>query len=240
MFDVSWGETFVVFGVGIYFIGRKDLPRATRFLGTQVGRAVGLLQGARVRADRFTAQSELRQLQNELRSGLRELDAVRSEVAVAVSSQGMVGRNLGSTVSGANRISAGPAAGSAVQTARSLPSGMDAASKSSPAATPPLGASLTAAAAAMHPAAPESIAQVRELAPRSQAVAAVAEEQWQKQGIGFQSRAEQGLGDATGSAMLSNLYQQTLIFDQHDRVVYEQDEVLRSRVEENKLKKKRD
>lgn len=227
----------------MYFIGSKDLPRATRFLGTQVGRAVGLLQGARVRADRFTAQSELRQLQNELRSGLRELDAVRSEVAVAVSSQGVVGRNLGATVPGANRMNAGnqlQQIGGAPNVQNNLNSlsagGMDnrAAQTLALGTPPPLGASLTAAAQP----APESISQVRELAPRSQAVAAIAEEEWQKQGIGFQSRAEQGLGDATGSGLLSNLYQQTLIFDQHDRVVFEQDELLRSRIEEKvKVKK---
>ena len=26
MFDVSWGETFVLFGLGVTLIGRKDLP----------------------------------------------------------------------------------------------------------------------------------------------------------------------------------------------------------------------
>ena len=233
MLDIGWGETFVVIGVGIYFIGRKDLPRAARFAGTQTGRVVGLLQGARVRADRFTAQSELRQLQNELRSGLRELDAVRSEVAVAVSSQGMVGRTLGSTVPGANRqakLAEGGFGGINIDNTNKMPMMNVAApvTQSFAAAVPPPADAST----------PDIISQVRELAPRSQAVAAIAEEEWKKQGIGFQSRAERGLGDATGSAMLSNLYQQTLIYDQHDRVVQEQDEALRSRVEEKQKEKK--
>jgi Sec-independent protein translocase protein TatA len=73
MIDVSWGETFVILGISIAAIGRKDLPKASRFFGNKVGRVVGLLQGARARADRFAQKNELNALQNELRSGLREL-----------------------------------------------------------------------------------------------------------------------------------------------------------------------
>lgn len=236
MFDVSWGETFIVIGAALYITGRKDLPRAARFAGTQTGRVVGLLQGARVRADRFAAQSELRQLQNELRSGLRELDAVRSEVAVAVSSQGMVGRGLGSTVPGSNRqiesVSVGPGGG--------LTSSLSAMSKIQSANTGPTPLASQASNATI-PGAPVAsvISQVRELAPRSQAVAAVAEEEWVKRGIGFQSRAERGLGDANGSALLSNLYQQTLIYDQHDRAVQEQDEAIHARIAEKQKELKK-
>ena len=230
MFEIGWGETFIVIGAAMYFIGRKDLPRAARFAGTQTGRIVGLLQGARVRADRFAAQSELRQLQNELRSGLRELDVVRSEVAVAVSSQGMVGRGLGSTVPGANRQTVTPSIGPEAGGITSSLSTMSQMSKVNMGHTP--GTPQLSDAAI--PGAPVAcgITQVRELAPRSQAVAAVAEEEWAKRGIGFQSRAERGLGDANGSALLSNLYQQTLIFDQHDRAVQEQDDAIRARIVE--------
>ena len=223
MFGIGWGETFVVVGVGIYLIGRQDLPRASRFAGTQIGRVVGLLQGARVRADRFTAQSELRQLQNELRLGLRELDVVRSEVAVAVSSQGIIGRTLGPTVPGANRQQLHSGVGVGGITANAAPFNN----------TPTLNRSPLVAPLADNN---NKIPGFRDLAPRSQSVAAVAEEEWQKQGIGFQSRAERGMGDSTGSALLSNLYQQTLIFDQHDRAVQEQDEELRSRIQEKQHK----
>ncbi|KAI2508813.1 zinc-RING finger domain [Fragilaria crotonensis] len=231
MFEIGWGETFVVIGAAMYFIGRKDLPRAARFAGTQTGRIVGLLQGARVRADRFAAQSELRQLQNELRSGLRELDAVRSEVAVAVSSQGMVGRGLGSMVPGANREAVTPSIGPVA--GRGITSNLSALSQTSTVnmSHTPVTPQLTDASILGAPVA-GMISQVRELAPRSQAVAAVAEEEWAKRGIGFQSRAERGLGDANGSALLSNLYQQTLIYDQHDRAVQEQDEAIRARMVE--------
>ena len=90
------------------------------------------------------------------------------------------------------------------------------------------------------------------LAPRSQSVAAVAEEEWEKRGIGFKSIAERrggiqqqhsGLDSTTssssggsigvggGSVILSNYIRQSLIYDQYERTVREQDEALRSRVD---------
>jgi sec-independent protein translocase protein TatB len=223
MFDVGWGELIVLGGIGIAMIGRADLPRAARSAGTQVGRLVGLMQGARVRADRYAAQNELRQLQNELRLGLRELDAVRSEMAVAVSSQGVMGRNLGSAVSGANKLGNTPivAASGASQMIVSTSSPLMDRSGIMPTRALPS----------------DSVSQfegtaIRPLAPRSQAIGAVAEEEWTKQGIAFKSRAEYGAGDATGSVLLSSLIQQSLIFDQHDRVVQEQEQVLQSKIEQ--------
>jgi Sec-independent protein translocase protein TatA len=93
MFDpVSWGELLVIGGVGVIMTGRKDLPTATRFLGAQLGRIVGLLQGARLKADQFAHQNKLRQLQKEFRSSLRELDKVKMELAMAACTQGVVGK----------------------------------------------------------------------------------------------------------------------------------------------------
>lgn len=236
MVFISWGETFVIAGVSVYVIGRKDLPRAARFLGVQVGRVVGLLQGARVRADRFTAQNELRQLQNEFRSGLRELESVRSEMAISMSSQGLVGRTLGSTVPGVNKKpiqsfdsnhkSAMPKAdenlslstsSQAAETTSQIHEKID------------VNSMLEMANQGQNNVDTHAIDHVRALAPRAHSVAAVAEEEWQKQGIGFQSVAERRADDDSGSSMLSNLYQQSLIYDQHDRVVQERDEALRSR-----------
>ena len=97
----------MVTGVGFALVGKKDLPRVFHTCGTQVGRLVGLLQGARARADRFSSNNELRQLQNEFRSGLREIDAVRSELAVSMSSRGVVGKGLGTMVPSANRVRTG-------------------------------------------------------------------------------------------------------------------------------------
>ena len=267
MLDISWGETFVLTGVAIGLIGRKDLPAASRFLGTQVGRVVGFLQGARARADKFTTNSELRALQNELRSGLRELDAVKGELAVAASSGGLIGRGLGSTVRAANRITASPTTAS---------SPLSAATPSAPVhqikpTIPSISGQdyLEAARASSDESSSAeslSLPSPVQLAPRTQSVAAVAEEEWEKQGIGFKSRAELGtgawaisssLGSATstpgtgsnggggalgGSSILSDLIQQSLIYDQYDRAVQEQDAALRSKVNkiEAKSKQKQD
>lgn len=101
------------------------------------------------------------------------------------------------------------------------------------------------------------------LAPRSQSVAAVAEEEWEKQGIGFRSIAEGGAvpqhavaemdgndragghpnapaaaGGAGGAVILSNYLRQSLIYDQYERTIREQDDALRSRVD--KVRNERD
>jgi len=223
MFEVSWGETLVITGISIGIIGRKDLPSASRFLGTQVGRLVGLLQGARARADRFVADSDLSNAQNELRSGLREIDAVKGELAIAASSRGLVGRALSH-----NR---------AMKPANYLPL--------SPTNSSVTGRDYLNAAREMSddnvsslPSQPPSF----ELTPRKQSVAAVAEGEWEKQGIGFKSIAERGTKStiassgefrslAGGGSILSNLLQESLIHDQYDRAIQEQDEDLNKRVD---------
>ena len=100
-----------------------------------------------------------------------------------------------------------------------------------------------------------SLTAFTSLAPRSQSVAAMAEEEWEKRGIGFRSIAESGAGGSRNSSMsstavesrmdgsfgggggsggaviLSNYLRQSLIYDQYERTIREQDEALRSRVE---------
>ena len=249
-------------------------------LGRQVGRVVGVLQGARARADRFTTDNDLRQLQNELRSSLRELDTVRGELAVAASGSGLMGKGLGTMVPGANRISSGGGESSLNRGASiysgngpniGLPntgtgSGVAIASSDSPTGHDYLAAAQSAEATASNSGAPgEQLGGTSPLglAPRSQSVAAVAEEEWSKQGIGFVSRAERGTGawegmvgsdrgsdtggsstsgqTAGGAVLLADVIQQSLIFDQHDRAVREQEEALAQRAErirQEKLQKK--
>ena len=241
---------------------------------------MGVLQGARARADRFTADNELRQLQNELRSSLRELDTVRGELAVAATGSGLLGRGLGSTVPGANRAGAGAGAGAGSRptsgtSSTSSPStgtvpnnNMSASAMSSVAPTGQdyLAAARSAEASAstsnagLGGAGPVAGGNPLGLAPRSQSVAAVAEEEWAKQGIGFVSRAERGTGawegmmgsggsggdgsgaggggnnasgqaTAGGAVLLADVIQQSLIYDQHDRAVKEQEEALAQRAE---------
>mmetsp|Transcript_5187 Transcript_5187/g.11460 ORF Transcript_5187/g.11460 Transcript_5187/m.11460 type:complete len:277 (+) Transcript_5187:48-878(+) len=262
MFDVSFGEVAVITGVGIVLIGRKDLPIAANTLGKQVGRIVGLLQGARMRADRFATDHQLKQLQNEFRSGLRELDAVKAEMAGAMLSSrgGGIGGGLGAMVPGVNRQKTS-LMGAAAGVASSASAGLEGDSPPSlssqqftPASQQSMGAEYLAAAeqAESSQSSPPLASNVEgstnlnyNLAPRSQSVAAVAEEEWEKQGIGFRSIAERGkVGNMPesdtgsfgttgvgGATILSNFIRQSLIYDQYERTVREQDDALRSRVE---------
>ena len=238
MFDISWGELFVVGAVGATLAGRKDLPAACRFLGSQIGRVVGLLQGARARADRYTAHHELKQLQNELRSGLRELDQVKTEHAVAST----LGRTLGPTTPSANRLTGVKPTSTAMKNTASVTT------KPSLSKPTPLESSFES-----HP-----INHFAEsLSPAIQSERATMEEEWEKQGIGFKSKAEQDLwmsgGDSvstnriegtpeakTGSELLDNLIKQSLIFDQYDRVVGEQENEMQQRVERITEKKQQE
>ena len=244
MFNVSWGELAVVAGISLAVIGRRDLPKVAHVAGTQIGRIVGLLQGARARADRFAAQSELKQLQNELRSGLRELDAVKSELAVSMSPSAMIGRTLGPMTSNANNISRASMimpqqlnpTSEMKYTANISNMNNGSASRSSEISHAPL-----------HPSsAPLSVGAPNERNFMSQSAInqsslAVAEQVWANQGIGFSSAAERGVGissssttgynrDQAGSVILSKLLQESLIFDQYDRIVAEQNATLQSKV----------
>eukprot|EP00578_Thalassiosira_sp_NH16_P026428 CAMPEP_0181082660 /NCGR_PEP_ID=MMETSP1071-20121207/3742_1 /TAXON_ID=35127 /ORGANISM="Thalassiosira sp., Strain NH16" /LENGTH=289 /DNA_ID=CAMNT_0023164265 /DNA_START=25 /DNA_END=894 /DNA_ORIENTATION=+ len=280
MFDVTWGEIAVLTGVGLVLIGRKDLPVASRALGQQVGRIVGLLQGARLRADRFTADHQLKKLQNEFRSGLRELDAVKAELAGSMMSGGGVAGiggnlNLGAMVSGVDRRTTRPTMGAtggtmgaAAAVASSVvranadpsPSSLQSMSASSIGAEYLAAAQQAESSRGGYSSSPDGgggeMTTSARLAPRSQSVAAVAEEEWEKRGIGFRSVAEGGVGGvqqqqspdgmdysspvaggAGGGVILSNYLRQSLIYDQYERTVREQDEALRSRVD--KVRKER-
>lgn len=53
--------------MGFALIGRKDLPLASRAIGKhqQVGHIAGMVQGARLRADRYASDNYFKQCQNE-------------------------------------------------------------------------------------------------------------------------------------------------------------------------------
>ena len=301
MFDISWGELLLLGTVGVAITGKRDMPKVCRLVGNQVGRVVGLLQGARLRADKFTQHNELRSLQNELRSGLRELDQVKMELAVAASSHGIMGRALGPTTSSANnnnnsssnnnnnniyranKNTAGTfppsmLSSSAVQQRPNVAStaadrattndgggtGMDAfdfhvVSSSSSSSDTTKDAHGGGPQNQQHQQDVDRTTMKIGIAPEIQTERAVMEEEWDKQGIGFKSRAEQGRWNttsttaatttaigretsssssssvpdttrATGSELLEHLERQVLIFDQYDRVVDQQEQEVQQRI----------
>ena len=274
MFEVSWAEIAVLLGTGVVLTGRRDLPAASRFMGHQIGRVVGFIQGARARADQFAAQSELRHLQDELRSGLRELDQVKTELAVAArasrgygSARGaavVVGRSGGIGSSGGGG-GLGGLGGSIAANAQSAPPGLGGTSEGGVAdllsAQPTLpttavdmgrnvggGQPDAGLAAARLPGAGAGAVSAA-LAPAIETERATMEIEWERQGIGYKSIAEKGLwlgsnsgaimmangtrpAPTTGSEILAGILQETLVFDQYDRVVGQQEAETQRRIEE--------
>mmetsp|Transcript_37278 Transcript_37278/g.57233 ORF Transcript_37278/g.57233 Transcript_37278/m.57233 type:complete len:224 (-) Transcript_37278:524-1195(-) len=205
MFDVSWGELIVIGGMSFVLIGRKDLPKAANIAGKQVGRVVGFIQGGRMRADRFTSDQDLSKLQSDLRMGLRELDAVRSELASSTTmSRGMM--TAGTSAIGSRK-----------------PSDMNTRIQSGP--SPNTVSSFLPKSPSIRSEIGHSSLMTSQLPPRAQTVAAVAEEEWGKRGIGFKARAEMNT-EATGSAILSKFLQETLVHDQYERAMREQNDLL--------------
>ena len=219
-------------------------------------------------------------MQNEFKSGLRELDAVKAELAGSMmsSNRGIGGimsqghnntNNLGALTSNVDRKktsmvgegSMKPSGGLQSSSGHIVGVGGGIIPQSSSSTTNNMGAEYLAAAQQ----AEESLqgnnnnynksapiaTTATILAPRSQSVAAVAEEEWEKRGIGFKSIAERrggiqqqhsgldstssssggSIGVGGGSVILSNYIRQSLIYDQYERTVREQDEALRSRVD---------
>ena len=185
-------------------------------------------------------------------------DTVKGELAVAASSQGLIGRGLGSTISSKRPIlnqgvSSPPIPSGAMgTTAPSPPSlGMNTNLTQNTALS---GSDYLEAAKAAGESSQKIEPSSLDLAPRSQSVAAVAEEEWVKRGIGFKTKAEMGTGfwespDAStsnasttiggGSSLLADLIQQNLIHDQYDRAVMEQDQEIEKRMEKAKDKAQR-
>lgn len=223
MFDITFGEFMLVGGVAIFFIGKQDLPKAFYFVGRYTGRMVGFIQGARVRAERFAAESELKQLHNEFRSGLRELDFVKSELAATISSRGMIGRGLGATTANVNRLAPSTSISSIDTANENYRADV---SSASPVSNTGYFKQLT------YPQSSSSPPLVS--TPSAQSIGAVAEQEWMKQGIGFISRGEKEFhrkgSEKAGSILLSEIFQESLVHDQYDRVVAEQDAILQTRV----------
>ncbi|CAB9517634.1 RING finger ubiquitin ligase [Seminavis robusta] len=267
MIEISWGEAVVVMGVTFAVIGRKDLPRFAGYLGRGVGRTVGLLQGARQRAEAYAQETELKQLHQEFKSGLNELSAVRREVDTTMNpSRKMVGsrppiqlthetHGAASALSGIQTTTATAATTNNIMAqmgnlaARNPSTGTDALQSSIPqfSSLPPPNALPVSSSPEFQSSSsspqPSNNSSIRQLPPESQTIGAVAEEEWEKQGMGFRSRAERGAGLGytddqandplnSGSSILANVYKQNLIHDQYDRVTQYQESLLTQQQEQ--------
>jgi Sec-independent protein translocase protein TatA len=229
MFEVSWGELLVVTGLGFALIGKKDLPRAAGWFGNRVGRVVGLLQGARARAEQFAQQTELKQLHDEFKTGLRELHVVKSEMSSTMSARGIGSRALIQPIQLTHELHSQRQ----VATSHSIytPQPTGASTPVSPTSSLPSSASQPSVS--MPSTSTKMTTTTRQLAPEYQTVGAIAEDEWEKQGMGFRSRAERGVGLGytdqqasnplnSGSSILAHIYKQHLIYDQYERVTQQE------------------
>lgn len=185
---------------------------------------------------------------------------MKGELAIAASSQGLVGRGLGSTIPSSRKVLQGQNTPSSLTSGTSssrVPQNISDLKKYSKNGMDEhviSGTDYLEAARLSSETSEETHVSPLNLAPRSHSVAAVAEEEWEKRGIGFKTKAERGTGfwdspgpnsaSSNGSAqvigggslLLSNLIQQNLIHDQYDRVVMEQDLEMKEKMDKAEAK----
>jgi len=215
----SLGQIFFTGAIGVALVGTSPLPGLFRSAGGIVGRSVGVLLGTRSRADKMMAKNtnkEISVIREELKSSMRELDVIRGEMASAVEA----GRGIGGSGVEARR---GRMERLVMQQARDDSVG----SPGVPESAQPISSFPSKLPVALDAAAAASIPQLGASpgisSSYSHAVAAVVEEEWERQGIGFTSRAEKspmgtvGMGGA--ASILSDIIRQGLVADQYDRAV---------------------
>jgi sec-independent protein translocase protein TatB len=66
MFNIDWGELFVIVVVALIVVGPKDLPRMMRKVGQWAGRARAMADQFRRSFDDIARQSELEELRAEV------------------------------------------------------------------------------------------------------------------------------------------------------------------------------
>ncbi|KAI5406107.1 uncharacterized protein LOC127082959 [Lathyrus oleraceus] len=80
MLGFSYGEIFLLLGATAALLGPKDLPIITRTAERMAGRAIAYVQLARGQLGSVIQQSQARQLHNELRDMMAQVDVIQHEV----------------------------------------------------------------------------------------------------------------------------------------------------------------
>ena len=236
MFDISWAELGILTAVGVAVVGRKDLPWAARQLGYYSGKGVGWIMGMRSRADRFTSQHELAQLQGQVRTGMRQLQAVQAELLSASSGRAFLSHQQPGAASWSAAAPTSPTSpylnvGGPLSSLTNPATSAISAAVGVPPSTPLTSGATNLPNLALPPTEPlSSPPHSTALPPASRSIAAVAESEWVRQGLGFTSRAEGAAttvdGGSPGSVVLARALQESLVYDQYDRVTQEQQQVL--------------
>jgi sec-independent protein translocase protein TatB len=82
MFNIDWGELFVIVVVALIVVGPKDLPRMMRKVGQWAGRARAMADQFRRSFDDIARQSEL----DELRAEMNRLQSSAIDPAAEIES----------------------------------------------------------------------------------------------------------------------------------------------------------
>lgn len=85
VFGFSYGEVLFLLAGTVILLGPKDLPIMARAAGRLTGKAVGYLQTMRGQVDTIMQQSQVNDVQKELREAMAQLDAIRHEVRSGMS-----------------------------------------------------------------------------------------------------------------------------------------------------------
>lgn len=72
MFDISFGEIFIVVAVGLIIIGPRQLPQTARFLGHLVSRVQRQIAGVKSEIRREMELEDLKNIQREYETAARE------------------------------------------------------------------------------------------------------------------------------------------------------------------------
>ena len=82
MFDVGWGELFLIGIVALIVVGPKDLPGLFRSLGQLTGKARGMAREFQRSLEQAANESGMSEMQKSFRSLDESLDAARQAATV--------------------------------------------------------------------------------------------------------------------------------------------------------------
>ena len=208
--------TFLVStGVGLAIVGRQELPVFARSAGTAFGRFVGVVLARLPKMSQLlnSTQGEggsLQEMQHELRQGMRDLDAVRAEMGMVFARPMAPTRS--SSLMRATTTTTALATTALPNTTQTSSSSLGNPPITPLSSTPPQSTTPTTTS---------------HLATTEHALGAMVEDEWAKRGIDFTSQAERGHGLAghdpttAGSAVLTSILHQSLLYDQYDRALVE-------------------
>ncbi len=96
MFDTTFAEVLVVVTAAGLLLGRREIAQASRFTGWSIGKAMGTLQGLRMKYEQKTAGSQIYQLHKSVKEGLADIGTISQDLnTISRGGAGMNGNRNG-------------------------------------------------------------------------------------------------------------------------------------------------